>query len=118
MSGAETKSFDKPDQEFKQFDNADMYHVNVGGQRLVQIKLQPGWKWSECIKPIIKTESCQAKHIGIVQSGKIKLTHEDGSELEVEPGDAYIFEPGHDAWVLGDKPFVSLEFTPTYLGTK
>ena len=46
MSGAETKSFDKPDQEFKQFDNADMYHVNVGGQRLVQIKLQPGWKLS------------------------------------------------------------------------
>jgi hypothetical protein len=63
MSGAETKSFDKPDQEFKQFDNADMYHVNVGGQRLVQIKLQPGWKWSKDVKPKIDSDAARIRQI-------------------------------------------------------
>ena len=111
------KNFSNPDKT-KNPEKTDMRIIDLAGTKMARIEVQPGWKWSECIKPIIKTESCQAKHIGIVQSGKMKLAHEDGSELEVGPGDAYIFEPGHDAWVLGDEPFVSLEFTPTYLGTK
>ena len=63
MSGAETKSFDTPDQEFKQFNNADMCHVNVGGQRLVQVKLQPGWKWSKDVKPKIDSEAASCRQI-------------------------------------------------------
>ena len=57
-----------------------------------------------CIKPTVGGDSCQAGHVGVVISGNMKCVHDDGSELEVGPGDAYYFAPGHDGWVLGDKP--------------
>ena len=69
-----------------------------------------GWPWSECIKPIVGGESCQAAHLGYVVSGRIHIASDDGSELDLGPGDVYRLEPGHDAWVLGDEPFVALEF--------
>ena len=56
------------------------------------------------------TDSCQVRHVGIAQSGRIGVLHEDGTELEIGPGDAYIIEPGHDAWVVGDERFVGFEF--------
>ena len=112
MSGAEAKSFNKPDQEFKQFDNADMYHVNVGGQRLVQIKLQPGWKWSKDVKPKIDSDSasCQANHIGVIVKGTVCAKHDDGTEITYTAGSAYSVKPGHDAWVVGDEPVIAYEF--------
>jgi hypothetical protein len=71
---------------------------------------EPGWKWSECVKPVVGTDSCQVRHVGVVQSGRLVVKHEDGSEAEVGPGQAYVIEPGHDAWVVGDERFVALEF--------
>jgi hypothetical protein len=71
---------------------------------------EPGWKWSECIKPVAKTDSCQATHLGYAVSGRIHIAHDDGSEADVGPGDAYVIAPGHDAWVLGDEPFIGVEF--------
>jgi D-lyxose ketol-isomerase len=71
---------------------------------------EPGWKWSECVKPVAGTETCQARHVGVVQAGRLQVTHEDGTELELGPGDAYVIEPGHDASVLGDEQFVGFEF--------
>ena len=58
------------------------------------------------------TDSCQLRHLGVVQSGTMRVTHEDGTVLELGPGDAYVIEPGHDAEVVGDEPFVGFEFQP------
>ena len=110
MSSIEVKSFEKPDQEFTQFNNAKMVHVNVGGQRVIRINLSPGWKWSVDVKPQIGTESCQAKHLGVITAGSLCAKHDDGTEVTYKTGDAYSIEPGHDAWVVGDEPVVAYEF--------
>jgi quercetin dioxygenase-like cupin family protein len=64
------------------------------------------------VKPVAGTESCQHRHVGVVQSGRMRVTHEDGSVLELEPGEAYVIEPGHDAEVVGAEIFVGYEFAP------
>ena len=110
MSGIEVKSFSSPDEEFTQFNNANMKHVNVGGQRLVKIDLKPGWKWSTDVKPQVGTDSCQAKHLGIIVSGTVCAKHNDGSKFIYKSGDAYSIEPGHDAWVVGTDPVIAYEF--------
>jgi hypothetical protein len=71
---------------------------------------QPGWRWSECIKPVVGGDSCQARHVGTVTAGRLHVEHSDGSKGDVGAGDAYVIEPGHDAWVVGDEPFVAYEF--------
>ena len=78
---------------------------------LTKANMQPGWKWSECIKPLVETESCQAGHIGLLLQGQIHVVSDDGSELTVNAGDAYRLAPGHDAWVVGDEPAVGVEFS-------
>jgi hypothetical protein len=71
---------------------------------------EPGWKWSECLKPVVGTDSCQARHVGVIQSGTPGVAHEDGSKVELRAGEAYVIEPGHDAWVVGDQRVVAFEF--------
>jgi hypothetical protein len=79
--------------------------------------LQPCWRWSECIKPVVGTDSCQALHIGTVLSGRMHIVHDDGTEADIGPGDAYRIAPGHDAWVVGDEPVVGYEFESTTAAT-
>ena len=79
---SESKSFSKPDQEFTQFNNAHMAHVNVGGQRVIKITFKPGWKWSNDVKPQIGTDSCQATHTGVIMSGKICAKMDNGTEIK------------------------------------
>ena len=109
MAGIEKKSFESPD-ETRTPDKSTVAVVHLGTVSAGRLTAQPGWKWSECIKPIVGTDSCQARHIGAVQSGRLRIAHDDGTEVEVGPGDAYVIEPGHDAWVLGDEDFVAFEF--------
>jgi hypothetical protein len=71
---------------------------------------EPGWKWSECVKPVVGTDKCQVHHVGFIQSGTMHVVHEDGTELELGPGNAYEILPGHDAWVVGDERCVAFEF--------
>ena len=71
---------------------------------------QPGWRWSECIKPVVGTDSCQVEHIGYAVSGTLHVKHEDGSEGDVLPGHVYRIAPGHDAWNAGSEPAVFVEF--------
>ena len=110
----------------KSFDNADevrtpektrMDVVNLGGVKAARLTAQPGWKWSECIKPVVGTDSCQANHVGAVVSGRMHVVHDDGTEADIEPGHAYLIEPGHDAWVVGDEPFVAFEFDSSTAAT-
>ena len=82
----------------------------MGDATAARFTFEPGWKWSDCVKPVAGTDSCQARHVGVVQSGKLHVVHEDGSEADFAPGDAYLIEPGHDAWVVGDESFVGFEF--------
>ena len=109
MAGVEKRSFDSPD-ETRTPEKSQMEVVKLGGTSAARITFQPGWKWSECIKPVAGTDSCQAHHFGVGVSGKLHIVHDDGSELDVEPDCAYSIEPGHDAWVVGDEPFVAFEF--------
>jgi hypothetical protein len=109
MSGIAAKSFDSPD-ETRTPDKTKVEVVQLGHATAARFTFEPGWKWSECVKPIVGTDSCQAKHLGAIVSGRLHVTHNDGSEGEVGPGEAYVIEPGHDAWVVGEEPVVAFEF--------
>jgi hypothetical protein len=109
MAGLHVRDFQAPD-ETRTPDKTQVDVVRMGGTTAARFTFEPGWKWSECVKPVAGTESCQVRHIGVVQSGRMHVTHEDGTEGEVGPGEAYVIEPGHDAWVVGDETFVGFEF--------
>src|SRR6266496_2606862 len=100
MAGIESKSVNTPE-ETRTPDKTRVEVVHVGGGEVGRFTFQPGWKWSECIKPVVKTDSCQAEHLGYVVSGRLHIVHDDGVEADLGPGDAYLIRPGHDAWVLG-----------------
>ena len=74
--------------------------------------VQPGWKWSEHIKPLVGTDSCQVAHQGITISGSMCVKMDDGTEITFGPGDAFYIPPGHDGWVVGDEPMKCYEFAP------
>jgi hypothetical protein len=116
MSGITKKSFDSPD-ESRTPAKTKVEVVDLGSVKAARMTLQPGWRWSECIKPVAGTDSCQARHVGAVLSGQLHLTHNDGTEFDLGPGDAYVIEPGHDAWVVGSEPFQGFEFESTTAGT-
>ena len=109
MSDLESKSLDAPEEE-RTFPNGAAGMVTVGGATIGRFTFQPGWRWSESVKQIVKTESCQNHHQGAGTSGRLHVAADDGSEMEIGPGDAYNIPPGHDAWVVGDEPFIGYEF--------
>lgn len=109
MAGLEVRRFDTPD-ETRTPDKTRIDVVRMGTNTAARFTFEPGWKWSECVKPVVGTESCQVRHIGVAQSGKLHVAHEDGTEGEIGPGETYLIEPGHDAWVVGDETFVGFEF--------
>jgi hypothetical protein len=111
MASVQSRGFDSPD-ETRTPDKTQVDVVRLGATTAARIALEPGWTWSECIKPVAGTESCQVRHIGLAQSGRLAIKHDDGTEGEIGPGDAYVIEPGHDAWVVGDERFVGFEFEP------
>lgn len=111
MAGVEKRDFDSPD-ESRTPDKTRVEVVHLGGTTAARLTMEPGWRWSECVKPVAGTESCEHRHVGVVQSGRMRVMHDDGSVVEVGPSDAYAIEPGHDAEVLGDEQFVGYEFEP------
>ena len=112
MANLEKKSFDNPD-EVKAPEKTNAAVVNFGTVAASRVILQPGWKWCECIKPVVETDSCQAGHVGMILQGTLTVVHDDGSEITVSAGDAYSFAPGHDAWVVGDEEVIGYEFNNT-----
>lgn len=105
----EVKSFNKPD-EVRTPPKTKIEVVKVGDSTVMRATFEPGWKWSECIKPIAGTNSCQAPHVNYVISGRMKVVMDDGTEMEMGPGDAADIPPGHDAWVIGNEPCVAIDF--------
>ena len=110
MGSLEVKSFDSPDEvrEFEGRGQADV--VNVAGRTIGRGTFEPGWRWSENVKPIAGTESCEVSHLGYCVSGRMKVIMDDGAEGECGPGDVVAIAPGHDAEVVGDEPCVFLDF--------
>jgi mannose-6-phosphate isomerase-like protein (cupin superfamily) len=82
--------------------------VTVGGYTLSRMTLEPGWRWSECIKPVAGTDSCQLSHVGYLISGRMSVSTPNATQ-EIGPGDFYSIPPGHDAFVVGDQPVVGIE---------
>lgn len=111
MSSLVRKSLDSPDEtrpftaEAGQLQLVDTAHGGVG-----RATFQPGWRWSENVKPIVQTDSCQAAHVGYVLSGRLKVVMDDGEEMEFGAGDFASMAPGHDAWTVGDEPCVFLDW--------
>src|SRR5687767_6966136 len=116
MAGLVTKNFESPD-EVRSPDKTKIEVVDLAGVKAARMTAQPGWKWSECIKPVAGTDSCQAHHVGVIVSGTLHIRHDDGTETDVTPGTAYVVEPGHDAWVVGDEAVVAFEFDSSTAGT-
>lgn len=106
------KSFNSPDEK-PEVGRGKVEVVKLGGVTVRRLTFQPGWRWSEDIKPIAKTDSCQIAHLNVHISGKIGAKMEDGTEEEFGPGDVSLIPPGHDAWVVGDEPAVIIEQTPS-----
>ena len=106
----EVKNFDSPDETrpFEGKGKADV--LVVGGQTIGRGTFEPGWRWSENVKPIAGTDSCQVSHLGYVLSGRMRVFMNDGTEGTCSPGDVCAIPPGHDAEVVGDEPCVMLDF--------
>jgi hypothetical protein len=109
MAGVEARDFESPD-ETRAPDKTRSEIVRLTGATVARLTLEPGWRWSECVKPVVGTESCLVRHVGVLTKGRLGVSHEDGSEAEIGAGDAYVIEPGHDAWVIGDERAVGFEF--------
>jgi hypothetical protein len=104
----QAKSHDAPD-EVRTPDKSRVEIVRLEGYTLGRFRFEPGWRWSQCIKPVVGTDRCQLSHVGHVVSGRITVELADGQRRTIEPGQSYTIPPGHDAWVEGDEPFVALE---------
>jgi mannose-6-phosphate isomerase-like protein (cupin superfamily) len=104
----EVKSHDAAD-ETRTPDKTRVEVVRVGPVTLGRLTFQPGWRWSECIKPVVGTESCQVHHVGYAVTGRITVQLTNGDQASIKAGDSYDIPPGHDAWVEGAEPFVGIE---------
>jgi quercetin dioxygenase-like cupin family protein len=108
VSKFETKSHDSPD-ETRSPAKTRVEVVRLEGYTIGRFNFEPGWRWSECIKPVVGTDSCQNSHVGYTVSGAITVRLEDGTEKTIRAGESYTIPPGHDAWVEGTEPFVGIE---------
>ena len=108
MVKMQKKSISNPD-ETRNFPKGKVELVKLEGVTFGLATFEPGWKWSEHVKPVVGGESCQKFHVKYIISGKQKIVMDDGTEMELVPGDIVVIQPGHNAWVVGDEPNVLLE---------
>jgi len=111
MKMAETrkKNFNSPE-ETRDVDKGKVEVLNVGGAQVMRATFQPGWKWSECVKPIVGTDSCEVSHLVYTISGRMAIRMDDGKEIEIGPGDVASIPAGHDAWIVGQEAYVGIDF--------
>jgi len=110
MAGAEKKSLESPD-ETRNFDKGKVQVVNIGGGTVGRYRFEPGWKWSQHVKPIAGTDLSQSAHSLYQVSGRMHVVMADGSEFDIGPGDVGVISPGHDAWVVGNDPAVGVDWS-------
>jgi len=105
----EMKNFTAAD-EVRTFPNGRLELLHIGGHVIGKVVLQPGWRWSQHVKPIAKTEWCEAPHFQYAISGRLHFTTSDGHEFDLRAGDVLCIGGGHDAWVVGNEPFVAVDW--------
>src|SRR5437868_4273022 len=110
MAGVEVKNVDAPDERRQMADKGEAGLYKVAGHSVLYATFEPGWRWSEHVKPMAGTDTCQATHLLYCISGRMKVVHDDGTEAEIGPGDIAAIEPGHDAWIVGDEACTSIDF--------
>lgn len=110
MAQVEVKNFESPDETRPFEGKGEANLVHVAGRSIGRATFEPGWTWSENVKPIAGTDSCEVSHLGYVVSGRMTIHMDDGSDQELGPGDAYAIPPGHDAEVVGNEPCVMVDF--------
>ena len=101
------KRFEKPD-EARTFEKGKFDLVRLGGMTIGRATYEPGWKWSEHVGRANGAKSCSVEHVGMVISGRATAAMDDGRIIEMKAGDVFYIAPGHDSWVVGDEPYVSL----------
>jgi hypothetical protein len=108
MVKLQRRLFGEPDDvreiPFGRLETYDMGEIRIG-----RSVLQPGWHWSESIKPIARTELCESHHIGLCVSGSAQIRMREGAERLIEAGQFYEVPPGHDSWVVGDEPWITID---------
>ena len=114
---ADHVSFESPD-EVRDMPHGRAEIVTIGGSQIMRMTLQPGWRWSEHVKPMVGTELCEAPHFQYSISGHIGVRMADGTELVVGPGEVSRLEPGHDAWVIGNEPVVAIDWGGAHVWAK
>ena len=103
------KRFEEPD-EVRVFEKGKFELVHLGGMTIGRASYEPGWKWSVHVGAATGAKSCQVEHVGMVLSGKATAAMDDGRVFEMKTGDLFYIAPGHDSWVVGHEPYVSLHF--------
>ena len=113
------KRFEEPD-EVRVFEKGRFELVKVGGMTIGRASYEPGWKWSVHVGAATGAKSCHVEHVGMVVSGKATAAMDDGRVIEMKAGDVFYIPRGHDSWVIGNEPYVSLHFlgADTYASTK
>ena len=106
---ATNKSFSSPE-ETRTMDKGKVEVLNLGSSQVMRATFEPGWKWSECVKPIAGTDSCQVAHLIYTISGKMVVRMDDGTEVKINPGDVTSIPAGHDACIEGDESYVGIDF--------
>jgi hypothetical protein len=110
MAAVETNDFSSPDEVRTPDPTVTIEVVKLTSGEVGRYTFQPGWRWSERIKPLVGGEFCQTNHIGYVVAGTMEIHSEDGSTGHLRPGCIYQIAPGHDAWVVGDEAVIVVEF--------
>jgi class 3 adenylate cyclase len=110
MSKAQSGSFAHPD-EVRTVDHGRIELVNLGEESIGRQVLEPGWRWSDHVKPVVGTATCEFHHFGLVLSGRLRVEMTDGTTMEVGPDAVYEIPPGHDAWVVGDEPWIGVNWS-------
>ena len=113
------KQFEHPD-EIRTFEKGRFELVRVGGMTIGRATYEPGWKWSEHVGRAVGAKICMVEHVGMVISGCAAAAMDDGRVIEMKAGDVFYIAPGHDSWVVGDEPYVSIHLlgADTYASAK
>lgn len=110
LTTIEHKSLDRAD-ERREFDKGHIDLCTIEGAVFGRAVFEAGWKWSECVKPIAGTDSCMVAHNGYIESGQLHVRMDDGTEVDLVPGEFFVCPPGHDAWTVGDQPCIAFDFS-------
>jgi hypothetical protein len=107
---AEHKDFRSPD-EVRTFEKGRLELLKIGGGVVGQATLEPGWRWSQHVKPMAKTDWCEAPHFQYQVRGRLHVVMADGTEFDTGPGEVSVLPSGHDAWVIGSEPVVLIDWS-------